>query len=214
MSVYNCEKTVKKAIDSIINQDYENFDLLVIDDASTDNTLKICKEFKIYPNFYLFKNNKNIGLTKSLNKLIEFSEGEYIARQDADDVSIPGRLSYQIKFMKENNYDVSFTRAINIQTNKLIPKLKNYLPYKAVAKYRNPFIHGTMMIKRNLMIKSGKYDENYYYSQDYKLIIDLIKARVKIGKINKPFYLLNTKNNISEKFSKDQEFFAQKARSK
>ena len=85
MSVYNKEPDVSNSIESIINQTYKNIELLIVDDGSKDSTLKICKEYaKQYKNIKLYENKTNIGLTKSLNKLINFTTGEYIARQDAD----------------------------------------------------------------------------------------------------------------------------------
>ena len=105
MSVFNNEDEVKHAIESILkNQDYKNFEFLIIDDASTDNTLDILLDLENkFNNIRILKNSENIGLTKSLNKLIESSNGEFIARQDADDFSLPFRFSKQLSFFKKYN---------------------------------------------------------------------------------------------------------------
>ena len=88
MSIYNDEKNVRNAIESILNQTYEKFELLLLDDFSTDNTYEICNEYlKKDKRIKLYRNKKNIGLTKSLNKLAANSTGLYIDRQDSDDFS-------------------------------------------------------------------------------------------------------------------------------
>ena len=86
LSVYNAQNTIGDAIESILNQTYDNIELLILNDKSNDNTQKIIETFDS-KKIKVFKNKKNLGLTKSLNILINHSEGEYIARQDADDVS-------------------------------------------------------------------------------------------------------------------------------
>ena len=106
MSVYNDEKNLPKSIQSILNQSYENFEFLILDDCSTDGTFGVLSEYvKKDERIKIFKNDKNIGLTKSLNYLINNSRGELIARQDSDDVSYKNRFYMQLKFMEENNLD-------------------------------------------------------------------------------------------------------------
>ena len=90
MSCYNSQETLKDSIKSILIQTYENFEFLIIDDNSSDDTLKILKDFeRSDERVKVYKNSLNIGLTKSLNILIEKSTGNYIARQDTDDISKP-----------------------------------------------------------------------------------------------------------------------------
>src|SRR5210317_249437 len=86
MSSYNSEKTISASIESILNQSYKNIELLIIDDCSTDNSYEILKEYELnYDSINVFRNNKNIGLTKSLNIILKKTKGKFIARQDADD---------------------------------------------------------------------------------------------------------------------------------
>ena len=88
MSTYNDEKKVGKSIESILNQTYKNFEFLIVDDFSQDSTLDVLKHYEAKDRrVKIFTNKQNIGLTKSLNKLIFHSKGEYIARQDSDDFS-------------------------------------------------------------------------------------------------------------------------------
>ena len=84
----------------------------------------------------------------------------------------------------------------------------NGIGYKILIKFKNPFIHGTLVIKKELLNKVGNYDENFTYAQDYKLYRDLIDRRIKIKKIWKKLYILNTVNNISNIFKSEQSYFA------
>ena len=209
MSVYNDELTIEKSIESIINQTYKELELLILDDASSDESLKIINKYKNKYNFIrVFKNQKNIGLTYSLNKLINASQGEYVARQDSDDVSRPNRLMEQILTVENNNLDFCSSRAVVINSDKKIPGISYYLPTKQVMRIKNPFIHGTLFIKRRVLDEIGLYDEQFYYAQDYKLMRDLIERKYKYKIINKPLYELNMKNNISTIKREEQAYFA------
>ena len=147
MSVYNAELSVGKSIKSILDQSFKNFEFLIIDDCSTDNSYEIMKEFNDQ-RIKIIKNKKNIGLTKSLNKLIDMSNAPIIARQDADDFSKPNRIEKQYYYLIKKNYDFCVARAETLNFNKKIPGLNYYLPYKIIMKFKNPFIHGTFMIKK------------------------------------------------------------------
>ena len=149
MSAHNAEETIEKAINSLLNQTYTNLEILLVDDFSSDRTLGICEDFdKSYENITLFRNDKNIGLTRSLNKLINKSKGVYIARQDADDVSAEGRIEKQLTFLRKHNLDACSSRAYIFESNKITPSKSFYLPKKLVMRIKNPFIHGTLLIKK------------------------------------------------------------------
>lgn len=211
MSVYNSSDTVKAAIKSILSQTFQNLELLIIDDYSEDDTYNICKEFEVEDyRVKVFKNKKNIGLTKSLNILLKQAKGDYIARQDADDVSYPSRLFTQYTLLEQNlHIDGCTTRAKIVNSKRLIPGLSYYLPVKFLIRYKNPFIHGSLFIRKDSLSNIGRYDERFLYAQDYKLITDLINKGHELKIIKKPLYELNMKNNISTKFKKEQEYFAQ-----
>lgn len=209
MSIYNNEDTIVKSVESIVNQNNYEFEFLILDDNSTDHSYAILKELENqYKQIKIFKNEKNIGLTKSLNHLIDEAKSDFIFRQDGDDYSDINRLNIQLDFMYKYDLDFCTTRAINLQNNNIIPGYSHYLPYKYLLKYKNPFIHGSLCIKKETIMEIGKYDELFYYSQDYKLFSDLIQRKYKFKVINKPLYFLNTVNNISTKSKKEQEYYA------
>ena len=160
----------------------------------------------------LFKNSINLGLTKSLNILALNSNGAYIARQDADDISLDERIEKQLSFLKKNKFDAVYSRTFLKGTKKISPKITHYLPKKIVIKYKNPYIHGTLLIKRKALKAVNFYDEDFYYAQDLKLALDLQKTNYKIGIMNDPLYILNTENNISSNNKNQQEYYANCAR--
>lgn len=186
-----------------------------MDDFSTDTTFQILeKKYSDMQNIKLYRNSDNLGLTKSLNYLIKKSRGELIARQDADDISLPDRFKTQVRAIDKYNLDFCTTRATRLDNKKYIPGLSRYIPKKISIKIKNPFIHGTLMIKKNAIKEIGYYDEKFYFAQDYKLFIDLISKGYQYKDLRKPYYILNTDNNISSNYKKQQEYYSNCARNK
>lgn len=210
MSTFNNENSVEKAISSVLNQTYKNFEFLIMDDCSTDGTFKICTEYsKNDQRIKLFKNKKNLGLTKSLNLLISQSAGELIARQDADDSSMNFRFQDQVELMEKYKLDLIGTRAKLISNQRNIPKISNYFSPKLIYKFKNPFIHGTLMFKKSVFDSIGGYNENFYYSQDYKFITDVINKKYKVKNYRKPTYVLNDLGKrISIVYLDEQKYFS------
>ena len=208
MSAYNSQNTIEKSINSLLVQTYKNIEILIIDDGSNDKTLKSIMKFQNEPNIKIFENKKNIGLTKSLNKLIKISNGKYIARQDSDDISSPNRLMKQVEDIKKYDLDFSSSRGYIENTKRKIPGLSYYLPYSYLINYKNPFIHGTLLIKKAVIEEVGLYDERFYYAQDYKLMKELINKGYRYRVIGNPLYELNMTNNISTNKKSEQKYYA------
>ncbi|OUV59290.1 MAG: hypothetical protein CBC82_10330 [Cellvibrionales bacterium TMED122] len=210
LSTYNSEDTLEESINSILNQTYLDIEILIMDDGSEDNTPNILERISArHQSLKIYRNKTNIGLTRSLNILIDKSNGKYIARQDADDISHPERIKIQIDEIEKNNLDFCSSRAFVKESNRKIPGLSFFLPKKIMMKYKNPFIHGTLVIKKNILKDVGNYDENFYYSQDYKLMKDLINYKCNYKVLKTPLYILNTKNNISTKKLDEQDYYAE-----
>ena len=205
MSAHNSEATINESIDSILNQSYEKLEFLIIDDGSTDNTYEKIKKYK---QIKVFQNKINLGLTKSLNFLISKAKGDYIARQDADDVSHLNRIEKQMTLMERYDLDFSSARALTHPGNKIRPGLTFYLPKRLVMKYKNPFIHGTLLIKKSIFEEVGFYNEKFYFSQDYKLMDDLVRKGYKYKVLKEPLYNLNIENNISQNKKTEQKYYA------
>ena len=209
MSVLNDENNVNLAIESILQQSYQDFEFLIMDDCSVDKTYEICKSYSnIDDRIKVYKNDTNIGLTKSLNKLLGIAKRDYIARQDSDDISLCERFFKQINFINENSLDGATTRAIVKNSLKITPKNSFYFPKTLIMKIKNPFIHGSLLLRRNSIQSIGGYDERFYYAQDYKLFNDLLYKKFNIKILKEELYVLNLSENISTKYKDKQKYYA------
>ena len=205
MSVFNNENTIENCLKSVLNQSFSNFEFLIADDHSSDGSYEIMKSIsKNDEREILHKNTENIGLTKNLNKLIKKSKHSLIARQDADDFSLPSRFKKQIAYIQDNNLDGCSTRAKIIQTNKTIPNLSYYLPLRQTVKFKNPVIHGTIMVKKKVLENIGLYNEKFYYAQDFKLLHDILDSGYRFKILKEVLYNMNSVNNISSKYIDEQ----------
>lgn len=161
MSVFNCESYLEKSISSILDQTFKNFEFIIIDDGSTDGSLKVIKSFS--DKRIRFMTQENAGLSASLNRGIRQAKSSLIARMDADDISHPDRLRKQVNFMEANPQCVCLgTNAIVIDMNGLelftseLPiswqEIKKLLP-------TSPFFHSSTMIRKEVLLKCGGYNE-------------------------------------------------------
>ncbi|MFX1385398.1 MAG: glycosyltransferase [Promethearchaeota archaeon] len=203
MSIYNGEKYIDKAINSILNQSYADFELIIIDDDSNDNSLEISKSYaKKDKRIKIIKNKKNIGLTKSLNKAINISRGEFIARQDVDDISLPNRLEKQLKFL-ENHPDFVFCGSdVTVKQNQY--KSSKYLDFNKIKEnliINNCFTHSTILIRKKYLSEYGLYDEKYLYGQDYELWCRLIyRYNLKARNLSEKLVIMDIPNSrLSQK---------------
>ena len=140
MSVYNGEKYLVQAIDSILNQTYQNFEFIIIDDCSTDNSSHILQEYAQKDSrIKIIKKEKNIGIKgfiKNLNLGISIAKGKYIARMDADDISLPERFQKQVDFL-ENNPEITLVGAqLNLinEQNKITGEAIAALQHRDIVK--------------------------------------------------------------------------------
>ena len=118
------------------------------------------------------------------------------------------RLELQYNFLVNEELDACTSLAINMQTRKELHKKTKKIPLKILINFKNPFIHGTLLIKKQSLLSVGMYDEDFYFSQDFKLFNDLIKRNYRIKILNKKLYFLNTFNNISSKHSGAQKYYS------
>ena len=167
MPVYNGEEYLDTSIKSILDQTYSNLEFVIVDNASTDNSLKIIKKFKkIDKRIRLYKQTKNKGLVSSLNLGLEIAVGEYVARMDCDDIAYPNRIKEQINFMK-NREDLIVTsiwaKKIGNQSGEIITVTKPN-EIKQFLMFGNPIIHSGVLIN---LVKFKK--NNFKYRQNCPL---------------------------------------------
>lgn len=209
LSVYNDENNIFNALSSISSQTYTNFEAIIINDCSSDNTLDIVKNFiESDSRFKLINNEINLGLTKSLNKGISFAKGHYIARLDSDDISLPKRLQTQVEFMEKNS-DFVMTCGLSRNTIDGIEFITTrYFDERSLRKRMvrvNCVQHSSVMIRTCALQNFGIYDERFLTSQDYELWLRFLTAGLRITML--PDILINrkiTNGGISRKNLKVQ----------
>jgi len=181
MGVFNGEKYLEQAISSILKQTYIHFEFIIINDGSTDRSEAIIKSFNDERIIYL--QHENIGLTRTLNRGLKEAKGDFIARMDADEVSLPTRLAAQVDFLLHNQnvgavgtsyYRIDAEGQIIGSEILKVPRNKEDM-YKELFKWCF-MLHGSTMIRKSALDKVGPYDENIIYSQDYDLWFRLLES--------------------------------------
>lgn len=182
MSVYNGEKYVAEAINSIINQTFKDFEFIIIDDGSTDNSLIIVKTLSLLDErIRIIENDGNIGLAKSLNRGISLARGKYIARMDADDISLHDRFMKQVDYL-EKHHDIAVVGGSVIYIND--EGKEGYHGHYPLSPYQvkwqlffvNPMSHPSTMLRRKLFSEYGiHYNEQLTTTQDYDLWVQVSK---------------------------------------
>ncbi|MDI6785868.1 MAG: glycosyltransferase [bacterium] len=195
MAVFNEEQNISRAMDSILSQTYKDFEFIIINDGSTDNTLKIIREYRDN-RIKLIDKGYNSGLADSLNIGIQNAQGDFIARMDADDFSEKDRLEIQVEFL-ENNPDLvlvgtwAYLNDLNSNTKK---KCEPPTSDKSIKKYMqkdNPFIHSSVMLRKDILKRVGYYNP-MVGMEDYDLWIRIGKY-YKVANI--PIFLVTRYEN-------------------
>jgi glycosyltransferase involved in cell wall biosynthesis len=174
MSVHNGETYLVQALDSILSQSFSSFEFIVIDDASTDDTAGILADYaRRESRICLLSNQKNMGLAWSLNRGLKQVKGRYIARMDADDISLQLRLEKQFSFMEEHpGVGVIGTAVDIIDSAGQVIGGRMYPSDPIVIRWRlafeNPLCHPTVMIRRSLL-QDAPYNSDLNTAQDYDL---------------------------------------------
>ena len=172
MPVYNGEKYLTEAIESILNQTNSDFEFIIIDDNSTDGTAGILKRYLQKDNRIRLFNMLNQGLATSLNYGLELAQGKYIARMDSDDISMPERLEKQAMFMDKNPYIGVCGTWIKIfgERNYIKKYPQTHEEIWSRLLFECPLAHPTVMIRKDMLIKNNLYyDINCKHNEDYEL---------------------------------------------
>lgn len=180
MSNYNTpEEYLRSAIESILNQTYGNFEFIITDDCSTDNSLSIIESYTD-KRIKILRNEENLGITKSLNKCLAVAKGEFVARMDGDDISLPERFEKQVEFLKSHPDHIVCGTGVELISDwqkthsnnricRTIPDKESFRIHLLFGNYPN-IVHPTAMFNRNLLIKHDiRYIENYRLAQDYRM---------------------------------------------
>lgn len=191
MTVFNCRNTVEQSIESIIKQDYSNWDLIINDDCSTDGTKETLSYYeKKHTNISIIYNDKNKGIANGLNNCLKHSKGEYIAIMDADDISLPNRIKKEVNYL-ESHLDISVVGSSMIvfdsSGNRGIRSLPTILNRDSFLT-GSPFAHPTTMIRRSVMNELGGYSVSTNRALDLDLWFRLYEQGFKGVNLEEPLY--------------------------
>jgi len=188
LPVFNAELYLKESIDSILNQTYQNFELIIINDKSTDSSKDIILNYSDKRINY-YENLKNEGLVFTLNRGLKIAKGIFITRMDADDVSLPFRFKKQVDFLKSNqDIDLIGSFYYTIDKNgKVLNRVKyplNHDDIKFGLIFNSVLCHPSIMFRRKLIdLNYFFYENEYFPAEDYYLWTCLVN-KIKIGNIN------------------------------
>ncbi len=200
--IYNAEAYLATAIKSIWAQTYELWELILIDDGSTDNSLAIAKQFeKIDSRIRVISDGSNKKLPARLNQLIDESKYDYIARMDADDLIHPDRLAVQINFLENNpSYDLVSTGVVSIDAQNKVYGCRHvddlYTGFESVET-AYPIVHASILAKKS-WYERNRYNENYPRSEDYDLWCRAIsKQDLRLAVLPDLLYYYREEGNLS-----------------
>jgi glycosyltransferase involved in cell wall biosynthesis len=219
MGVYNAEDYLREAVQSVLGQTFTDFEFIIIDDGSNDKSLDILKSYT--DNRIILKTRKNRGLAPTLNEAISMAKGEYIARQDADDISHVKRLERQVAFLDAHrDIDLLGTNYVTINENGASVSTTNIFTKSADIRLAmistNQFGHGTIVMRKTLLNSVGTYDEGkkFKYVEDFDLWTRMSRAG-EVANLKEPLYSWRLSvNQISTKkrTEQDAEAFELRAR--
>lgn len=219
MPVYNTEKYVWQAIDSILSQSFEDFEFIIIDDASTDLSYQICQEYaKKNSRIRLYKNEKNLWISKTRNKLIELSTTDFIAPQDSDDISEKNRLEQEYNFLSTHP-DYTVVSGNNIIINEYWKKIGRRIysnNIKNVILKKSPISQWSSMFRKDIFLSLGWYDNSLLTAEDYDLWLKMYARWYRIENLNMDLYFVRlrfeqTKSKRLKQTLKDTIFVQKRA---
>lgn len=170
LPVFNAEKYIRVAVNSILDQTLTDFELIIINDGSTDNTLIILRNFANRDNRIRIVTRANRGLVESLNEGIDLTRGKWIARMDADDIALPYRFERQLQWLVETGADItgSWTQLFGTHDRRKVKHAQTDAAIKIEMLFGSPFAHPTVMM-RTVLAKQLRYDKTWEKAEDYDL---------------------------------------------
>ena len=217
MPVFNGEKYLKEAIDSILNQTFTDFEFIIINDCSTDKSLDIIQSYKD-KRIKIINNKINLQIAESLNKGIRIAKGKYIARMDADDIALTNRLKVQYEFM-EKNKDVGLCGSSVIVFNEESTYIHRCPTYydeiKVLQLFNSTFCHPSVMIRKDILTKYNlSYEKEYEGMEDYQLWLNMSEY-TKLANISEPLLRYRKHNEqVTNKMNSNQYEKAKELRGK
>ena len=206
MSVYNEERYLRQSLESLLGQTMSDFEIIIIDDCSNDRTVEIIESYHD-ARIHLVRNETNQGLTRNLNKALEYCKGKYIARMDGDDICLPKRLEMQVHYL-ETHPKIMLTgcQTRTFGEQKMVWRLKASPQQLRIMMLIRPVLaHPSFMMRGELIRKYGfRYDESFRSAQDYDFA-QRVSERFDIGIVPKVLLNYRThKKQVSSRSSTEQ----------
>lgn len=201
MGIYNCASTLQEALDSLYAQTFQDFEIILCDDGSSDNTYQIAAEnAQIHKNIVLLRNEINKGLNYTLNRCITIAKGEYIARMDGDDISLPTRFEKEYIFLETHpEYAIVSTPMKYFDENGIFRVGKNNRPEPLLKDFvkGTPFCHAPCMVRKEAYIAVGGYSESPYLLrvEDYHLWMKMYLQGYKGYRLDEALYMMRDDRN-------------------
>lgn len=200
MGIYNCASTLQEALDSLYSQTYQDFEIVLCDDGSKDNTYQIALDnAKKHDNIVLLRNDVNMGLNATLNKCLSASKGKYIARMDGDDISKPERFEIELHFLETHpQYAIVSTSMDYFDANGVFrtshsvgePKISDFPK-------GTPFCHAPCMVRREAYLAVDGYSvsDRLLRVEDYHLWIKMYEKGYRGYRLDQPLYMMRDDRN-------------------
>ncbi len=207
MPFYNAEKFLDESIQSILNQTFTDFEFIIINDASTDNSDKVVQKYLKDKRIIYIKNKENKGIVHNLNKGIKIAKADVIARMDGDDISMPERFEKQYRFMQDNK-DISIigAQAQTINTDgKKLEKMSFETDVNIIEKkffYIDNFLHPLIMYRKKDVINVGLYREQFNLVEDNDLYLRLLFGEYRGANLNSTLLEYRKHDNSTDKYFK------------
>jgi glycosyltransferase involved in cell wall biosynthesis len=222
MGAFNTSRYIDECIQSVLGQTFQDFEFIIINDGSTDDTLKIIKKYKD-KRIKIIDNKKNLGVSNSLNKGLKISKGKYIAIMDSDDIMLPERLKITYEYLEKNKDIFLVGGAIYFidDKGKILGKnvpVSGFENIKKRLKTKNCFWHLTIMFRNDA---KNRYREKFRYAQDYDFITLIVTRRKKVNNIDQiltKYRIHNSSTSYSKRTKQDMfvnkiaEFYNQRLR--
>ena len=200
IGIYNCAPYLQEALDSLYAQTFQDFEIILCEDGSTDNTYEVALENqKLRPNIVLLRNSRNLGLNQTLNNCLTVAKGEYIARMDGDDISLPTRFETEVHFLDEHPeyaivsspmeyFDENGTFRIGVGKGEITKK--DFV-------YGSPICHAPCMVKRDAYNNVNGYtvSKQLLRVEDYHLWFKMYAKGYKAYMLQKPYYRMRDDRN-------------------
>ena len=206
LPAYNAEDTIDEAVQSILAQTYTDYELIIVDDGSTDRTAELVRGYSTYQGLKIITNDANLGIPKTRNIGINAARGKYIAMQDADDISLPTRLDEQVAYLEDNpdiallgtarlrlsadgEIDHHSGRLLSAHPGTTVDDGKSVRPTFDDLLRANHFVQGSVMLRKSVLAQVGNYNELFAYTEDYELWLRIAKHHATANLIE-PLYAL------------------------